>query len=322
MERAGLILYDPARHLARAVGSYGIERSLIDQVEATLDEAPMVQRALAEDRVIAVSENLEQHVPPRYARFAGINTIVCAPIAAGGHWFGVVFADRGGGATFELDEAEEQTMLSLGRLAALAATVERSTRQQERARRLDERIALTREVHEQVIQRLFGLSLALGSERQLTAEDRERCASELQGVLSQLRATMGRPLAPQESETKTTVAELLEQRGRRSPLDVRWAPGAEVPAHLEPLAQSVVIEALRNADRHSEAQATTVRIGGSPEAFELEVMNDGVKPARGSTGLGLRILTLEALQHNGLLEFGPVGESGWRVKLLVPIDAD
>ena len=116
-------------------------------------------------------------MPPRYARFAGINTIVCAPIAAGGHWFGVMFADRGGGATFELDEAEEQMMLTLGRLAAVAATVERSTRQQERARRLDERIALTREVHEQIIQRLFGLSLVLGAERPLTRRGAGACAT-------------------------------------------------------------------------------------------------------------------------------------------------
>ena len=320
LERAGLLLYDPARHSAHAVGSHGIERSLIDQVEATLDEAPMAQMALAEDRVVAVSEDLEEHVPPRYARFAGINTLVCAPVAAGGHWFGVFFADRGGGATFELDEGEEQTMMTLGRLVALSATVERSTRQQERARRLDERIALTREVHEQIIQRLFGLSLVLGAERPLTAEERDRCANELQEVLSQLRITLGRPLAPQEPETKTTVAELLEQRSRRSDLKVEWQPGVTVPARIEPLAQSVVIEALRNADRHSQARAMTVRVGGTPDAFELEVLNDGVKPAPGGVGLGLRILTLEALQHNGLLEFGPVGQNGWRVKLLVPVD--
>ncbi len=282
----------------------------------------MAQRALAENRVVAVSEDLEQHVPPRYARFAGINTIVCAPIAAGGHWFGVMFADRGGGATFELDEAEEQTMLTLGRLAAVAATVERSTRQQERAQRLDERIALTREVHEQIIQRLFGLSLVLGAGRPLTSEERARCASELEAALSQLRITMGRPLAPQEPETQTTVAELLEQRARRGALEIEWEPDARVPPSLEPLAQSVVIEALRNADRHSQASAMTVRVGRSADAFELEVLNDGVRPRPGGVGLGLRILTLEALQHNGLLEFGPVGEGGWRVKLLVPVDDD
>ncbi|MBM3666857.1 MAG: GAF domain-containing protein [Actinobacteria bacterium] len=320
LERAGLLLYDPARHLARAVGSHGIERTLIEQVEATLDETPMVQRALAEDRVVAVSENLEQHVPPRYARFAGINTIVCAPVSAGGHWFGVIFADRGGGATFELDEAEERAMLTLGRLAALASTVERSTRAQERASRLNERIALTREVHEHVIQRLFGLSLALGAERPLTAGERQRCAEELQAVLGQLRLTMGRPLAPQAQHTNITLRELLGQRAIAAGIEVEWDEGASVPSHLEALAQSVAVEALRNADRHSHATRTVVRVGGPRDTFELEVANDGVADRPRSAGLGLRILTLEALQHDGLLEFGPSGSDGWRVKLIVPIE--
>ena len=162
----------------------------------------------------------------------------------------------------------------------------------------------------------------LGAERPLTSEERARCASELKAALSQLRITMGRPLAPQEPETQTTVAELLEQRARRGSLEIEWDPGVAVPPPLEPLAQSVVIEALRNADRHSQASAMTVRVGRSADAFELEVLNDGVRPRPGGVGLGLRILTLEALQHNGLLEFGPVGEGGWRVKLLVPVDDD
>ncbi len=96
-----------------------------------------------------------------------------------------------------------------------------------------------------------------------------------------------------------------------------------MPAHLEPLAQSVAVEALRNAGRHSPGGDKRVRVASTPEAFELEIANDGVVGTRArGAGLGLRILTLEALQHNGLLEFGPEGEGGWRVKLLVPIADD
>jgi signal transduction histidine kinase len=289
-------------------------------VEATLDEAPMVQTALQEDRVVsAEGDELWSQVPARYARFAGITTLVCAPVSAGGHWLGVIFAD-GGGDSFELSDQEERAMMTLGRLAAVASTVERSTRQQERAHSLDERIALTREVHEQVIQRLFGLSLVLGADRPLEADERERCATELQAVLEQLRLTLGRPLAPQEPHTETTLAQLLEHRARASGLEVEWSPGAEVPPELEPLAQSVVIEALRNAEKHADGSARSVRVGRSERSFELEVVNDGVVDGRRGAGLGLRILTLEALQHNGLLEFGPVGDNGWRVRLLVPVD--
>ena len=112
------------------------------------------------------------------------------------------------------------------------------------------------------------------------------------------------------------MAELLEQRPAGAPSRSSGA-GARVPPALEPLAQSVFLEALRNADRHPQASAMTVRVGRSADTFELEVPNDGVRPRPGGVGLGLRLLTLEALQHNGLLEFGPVGEGGWRVKLSV-----
>ena len=56
-------------------------------------------------------------------------------------------------------------MMTLGRLAALTASVEHSTEQRESERRLAERVELTRDLHENAIQRLFGVALALGSER-------------------------------------------------------------------------------------------------------------------------------------------------------------
>ena len=85
----------------------------------------------------------------------------------------------------------------------------------------------------------------------------------------------------------------------------------------------MAVEALRNAGRHSPGGEKRVRVARSPDAFELEIANDGVVGARArGAGLGLRVLTLEALQHNGLLEFGPEGKDGWRVKLLVPIADD
>jgi signal transduction histidine kinase len=321
IERAGLLLYDRARYVARAVGSHGVDRTLIGQLEANLDEAPMARRALSEDRVVEVSGRLEEEIPPRYARFAGITTLTCAPVAAGGSWYGVIVADQGGG-HFSLQPDEAQTMLTLGRLAALAAMVERSTRQHEKARRLDERIELIREVHDQVIQRLFGLSLALGAEQPLTPEERARCSQELRTVLTQLRTALGRPLAPREPDSATTLRRYLRHRAEVSAIDVAWSEGAEVPMRAESLAQSVVVEALRNADRHAPGGHSQVNVSCTDEAFVLEVINDGVAPGLRGAGLGLRILTLEALRQNGLLEFGPLAGDAWRVRLIVPIDSD
>jgi len=63
MERAGLFLYDRILRSVRAVGSHGVDASLLADVEGTLDETPIAQRALAEDRVVEASERLEAELP-------------------------------------------------------------------------------------------------------------------------------------------------------------------------------------------------------------------------------------------------------------------
>ena len=63
MERAGLFLYDPILRSVRAVGSHGVDPSLLADVEGTLDETPIAQRALADDAVVEASEELEAELP-------------------------------------------------------------------------------------------------------------------------------------------------------------------------------------------------------------------------------------------------------------------
>ena len=315
MERAGLLLYDPASRAVNAVGSHGVDTNLIGQVEGTLDETPIAQRALAEDRVVDASEHLERELPPRYAKFAGITTIVCGPVAAGGRWLGVIFADQGGG-RFELSAEERQTILTLGRLAALAASVERATRQDERARRLSERIELTREIHERVMQRLFGLVLALGSGEPLSAAERQTCHDELQSVIADLRSALGRPAG--EAAPRMTLAELVGRRAERTPeMTVSWPTSVAVPPDLERLAQSVFVEAMRNCEKHANPSRIEVRVAAPSDAFELEVLNDGINAESGpGTSLGLRLLTLEAIQQEALVEFGKVPDGRWHVRMV------
>lgn len=310
------MLYDAGTRSVRAAGSHGVDPALIGQIEGTLDETPIARRALAEDRTVIASERLDRELPPRYARFAGITTVLCAPVAAGSRWLGVIFADQGGG-RFEPTAEECQTMLTLGRLAALAASVENATRQDEHARRLSERIELTREIHERVMQRLFGLTLALGSGHPLSPEERRTCHDQLQIVLADLRSALGRPISSHGRPAGTTLMELIERRAERSPeLEVRVEPGARVPARLEPLAQSVLLEALRNCDKHASASRIEVRIARPARTFELEVVNDGITADSRGAGLGLRLLTIEALQEDALVEFGPLPDNRWHVRLV------
>jgi signal transduction histidine kinase len=326
MRRAAIFLYDVGRQRVRAVGSHGISYARLAALRPTLDQAPIAQRALAEDRVIVVhSDAIEGQVPRDYAALLGITSLVCTPLAAAGHKYGIIAADRGGG-DFDLADGERHLMWTLGKTAALAATARRATRQQERTRRLGERIDLAREIHERVMQRLFGVSLVLSASQPLTDEQRERCRTEMAEALADLRSALERPLAPVAHETGTTLRAEVPRLTRESglPIALDWPPDAEVPPRLEGVAQAVFAEALRNAAKHAQPSRVDVVVRHDGDTFSLEVRNDGVRAAdaeRGA-GMGLRLAAFEALQHGGFVEFGAdaaaAAADGWRVRLVVP----
>ncbi|HTT94665.1 MAG TPA: GAF domain-containing protein [Solirubrobacterales bacterium] len=326
MRRAVLLLHDETYRSVIPVGACGVSPELMKRIGGTIDETPIAQQALEEDRVVEVNVNgvdgnLAEHVPARYAELPESSYLTCTPISAARRWLGVIFADREG-EDFPLDDGERETMMTLGRLAALTASVEHSTEQRESERRLHERVELTRDLHENAIQRLFGVALALGSEDELSNTERRRCQEELRSVVADLRRALTRPLENPARPAKACLGELLDRLVERRPeLSVRWDEGVAVPADLEPVAQLVLNEALRNVDRHAKPTAIDVRIASDGETFSLSIENDGAGDGRSTRGggLGLRLAALEALRYEGLVEFGSPGGDRWKVRLVVPV---
>ena len=204
-------------------------------------------------------------------------------------------------------------MWTLGKTAALAASVRIATSQQGRARLLQARIDLAREIHERVVQRLFGVSLVLGSEhgaeRGGAPPLRGRDAGRARGPAR--RARRGR--SPRRRlDTGATLRGELARLGRHYkdlPLELDWEEGVEVPEEVEPLAQSVLAEALRNA-----RQARAAQLGaGARRAHRRHLRARGAQrrraaaPRAAGTGMGLRLAAVEALQRGALVEFGPRG---------------
>jgi signal transduction histidine kinase len=95
-----------------------------------------------------------------------------------------------------------------------------------------------------------------------------------------------------------------------------------VPSDIEPLAQSVLAEALRNISKHAQPSMVDVTVARDSDTFRLEIRNDGATPARGDGGMGLRLAAFEALQQGGVVEFGAVDGDGWRVRLVVPLSQE
>ncbi len=324
MDRAIIFRYDESRRRVRAAGAYGVELEPFERSHIGVDSAPIARQALVEDRVIEMdAETVAREVPERFRDMLDGATLVCCPLSAGGRWSGVILADRR--PRRPLSDEERDVLWTLGKTSALAEAARHATFQQARARQLQERIDLAREVHEGVIQRLFGVLVVVSSDTPLNDEARERMSVELQAALRDLRRAIQRPLGRAARETQLTLAEEIERlHGVYPELGIALAPDSQdagVPREFESLAQSVLAEAVRNAHKHAQPSRVEVTIFSQDGAWVMEVCNDGVsRDARRPpvSGMGLRLAALEALQVGGVLEFGEREPGWWRVRLAVP----
>lgn len=325
MDRAVIFRYDEGRRRVRAVGAHNLDLGVFADELFTVESAPLARRALEEDRVIEIDGADGGEVPARFGQLLrGDWTLVCTPLAAGGRWNGVILSDRGPGPR-PLSDEERHLLWTLGKTAGLVNVARIATRQHSKARQLQERIDLARDVHDGVIQRLFGVLLVLSSGSELDADARGRCTTELQAALKDLRQALQRPLGRSAPETQTTLLEEIERLRREHPdLGLALAPGAAdvaLPPQLEPLAQSVLAEAVRNAHKHARPTRVEVALSRSDGVLVMEVVNDGVgADARRKPGMGLRLAALEALQVGGIVEFGRRDPGTWRVRLAVTLD--
>src|SRR4051794_371031 len=262
MERAVIFRYDEVRRRVRATGAYGIPLDLFADAHVTVETIPVARDALEQDRVIDVSRDVARAIPEEYRGLVGDGRLVCTPMGAAGRWFGVILSDRGSDAP--LSDDERYLLWTLGKIAALANVARVATVQATRARQLQERIDLARDVHESVIQRLFGVQLVFASAAELPPAARERIAAELQAALVDLRRALQRPLGRLSPETQTTLlAEVARLRREHPALHLELTRGSErvaVPRSAEPLAQSVLAEAVRNAHKHATPSKVEVSL--------------------------------------------------------------
>jgi signal transduction histidine kinase len=324
LRRAIIFRYDPASRQVRAAGAHGVDIQRFAGANVSVDTAAIAAQAIREDQVVEASGDIREEIPAEY-RFLVPEPmrVVCGPMVAAGVAVGVIVAERSLDEP-PLDLAERHLLWTLGKAAALASVARNVATQAETARQLRQRIDLAREVHEGVIQRLFGISMVLDGSGDLPEEVRTRAASEIQLALGELRDAIQRPLGRKSRATRTTFEAELKRLTDTSPdlhLKFDRAVGQSVPDEVEPLAQSVLIEAIRNVRKHSDANEVLIRTETADGAFVLEVVNDGVGPARShQPGMGLRLAAFEALQTGGIVEFGPQGEDSWHVRLVVPSD--
>jgi signal transduction histidine kinase len=199
---------------------------------------------------------------------------------------------------------------------------------------LEERHRLARDLHDSVMQALYGLVLSAEGAARKLAEGHAGLVGErlvdirrtAQSALHEMRLLIFE-LRPPDLQKEGLLAALqtrldaVELRaGVKASLQVEG--DGSLPGELEAGLYRVVQEALNNALKHSGAESVVVSLRFHAEAIELEVVDDGigfdVDAAQSGGGLGLRGMHERAAQLGGKLSLHSRPRRGTRVRLEVP----
>ena len=264
---------------------------------------------------------------PQMSSFMGV------PIVSKSGILGAFYLTDKEGAS-EFSEEDERL---IGMLAAHAAIAIENARLYERSRELsavEERNRLARDLHDSVVQKLFGVVLAAQSAKLLLdrspGEAREqvgRVQELAQDAVGELRSLVFelRPAAIATEGLGPALAKHVEVLRRVHGLDVelevsgrlRVRPG--IDRELFRIAQ----EALQNALKHSAAGKVVVRLDEGDRALALRVRDDGVgfdpdAPGPRSRSLGLTSMEERAQALGATLEIVSAPGEGTTVSLEVP----
>lgn len=269
---------------------------------------------------------------PRVATLRGAPQLGPArivPMSARGHVLGVLLVGRRPGAR-PLGALDSALVDAFARQAAMALELATSHEQRGTLAVYRDRERIARDLHDLVIQRIFGTGLTVQSMRPRLPDDLRGTADEVVGELDAAirdlrsaifalqRPGMAEGLRGRVTETVGAAAPALGREPRvrmEGPLDT--VVPEPVAAHLT----SVLTEALTNVARHAQATAVHVLVSARTDALTLQVEDDGVGLSEGAVvpGNGLRNMRSRAVELGGGLSVRERPEGGTRLVWSVPL---
>lgn len=211
--------------------------------------------------------------------------------------------------------------------ASVALELREARLTHERLTLLEDRNRIARDLHDNVIQRLFGAGLALNGidlER-LPSTSREKvdlvtglldeAIAEIRKSVFALRVTPRRPAA------RHRLLDVVSCAADDFPNPPRVALEGDFDRHVSERVlddlEAVLREGLSNAARHAKADGVSVRVAALAEEIRVTVRDDGQGPAGATRSSGLHNLVerAEAWGGSAVLERSPEGGSvlEWRI---------
>ncbi|WP_144711899.1 GAF domain-containing protein [Curtobacterium pusillum] len=232
---------------------------------------------------------------------------------------GPVFADA------ELGMADE-----FGRQTSVALAVARGRRDRRRLELAEDRSRIARDLHDHVIQRLFGSGLALQATAQRVPEDLrdhlEEQVSAIDAAIAEVRTAVfalgssDRPVARSTRDRLLDVVTELRPALARPPRITFSGPvDIDVTGALARDVVAAVRESVANVARHAPGAECTVEVAVTDDAVQVVVEDDGPGPGASERRSGTANLAARATMRGGRYELGPGRDGGTTVVWTVPL---
>ena len=199
-----------------------------------------------------------------------------------------------------------------------------------------ERARIARELHDDVCQRLAGLSMVLGGFRRRISESRpESDVDETLAMIQKTTSNLSNDVRHLSHELHSGVLqyaglaaalkEHCSEFGRHHHLDIRVDTTDSIGALDTDIAlclYRVTQEALTNTAHHARARVAQVRLARTPDGVELDVVDDGVgfdPEHHNGHGLGLRSIGERVRFAKGSVRMESQPGHGTKLSVRIPL---
>lgn len=189
-------------------------------------------------------------------------------------------------------------------------------------RLLASHLALLREIHDNVIQDLFGVALTLESVPETRRHELRDCAENVRRVLTELRSILDEatpePTLQDPAPPHLPLVESLQGAAGEVYLKLGLDAINSAPAPVCSAVADFVNEGVRNALKHADPNYVSVNATFELGVLRVSVANDGARRGPSDRGVGLRLLSLDAQRLGGVLSVEHE-EERWQLTLTLPV---
>jgi two-component system, NarL family, sensor histidine kinase DesK len=214
-------------------------------------------------------------------------------------------------------------LVGVRRLMELVRELEAARAQVAELAAREERLRLSRDMHDLLGHHLSLIALKSQLARKLMGRDAGAAEREVRDIESVARSSLEEARAAVRGLRRASLdAELDAAREvlKAAGLDVVVHSAGPLPAGVETLLGFTAREGATNVIRHSGASRCEILVRRVGDVAELEVRDDGTgAPTAAGEGSGLRGLAERMAEAGGTLEAGPAAEGGFRLLARVPI---